>query len=336
MIKFYGFMKIAVLGAGHLGRIHLDIIKSISEYDLVGFYDPDTQLSKKISKEFSVRSFDSMSSLIDETDIVDIVTPTLSHFECAKQAILNYKHVFIEKPVTKTVAEADELIVMAERHDVKVQVGHVERFNPAFTAAKPYIKNPLFIETHRLSPFNPRGTDVSVVLDLMIHDIDIILNIVESDVTDITTSGVAVASDSADISNARIEFENGCVANLTASRVSLKKMRKARIFQKDAYVSIDFLEKKTEIVSLSDESSWNPFVKNIEVDTDGNKKSVRLHKPRVKKLNAIKEELVSFAKAIKNNSLPVVTLNDGCKAIRVAHTVMDKINERITKTLSNA
>ena len=277
-----------------------------------------------------------MSSLIDETDIVDIVTPTLSHFECAKQAILNYKHVFIEKPVTKTVAEADELIVMAERHDVKVQVGHVERFNPAFTAAKPYIKNPLFIETHRLSPFNPRGTDVSVVLDLMIHDIDIILNIVESDVTDITTSGVAVASDSADISNARIEFENGCVANLTASRMSLKKMRKARIFQKDAYVSIDFLEKKTEIVSLSDESSWNPFVTNIEVDTDGNKKSVRLHKPRVKKLNAIKEELVSFAKAIKNNSLPVVTLNDGCKAIRVAHTVMDKINERITKTLSNA
>ena len=329
-------MKIAVLGAGHLGRIHLDIIKRISEYDLVGFYDPDPHLSSKISKELSVRSFESMSSLIDATDIVDIVTPTLSHFECAKQAILNHKHVFIEKPVTNTLAEADELLVLAERSDVMVQVGHVERFNPAFLAAKPYIKSPLFIETHRLSPFNPRGTDVSVVLDLMIHDIDIVLNIVKSDITAISTSGVAVATDNADITNARIEFGNGCVANLTASRVSLKKMRKTRIFQKDAYVSIDFLEKKTEIVSLSEESSWNPFVMNIEVDSAGNKKSVNLHKPRVKQLNAIQEELVSFAKAIQNNSLPLVTLNDGCKALRVAHTIMEKINERITKTLPNA
>ena len=329
-------MKIAVLGAGHLGRIHLDIIKRISEYDLVGFYDPDPHLSSKLSKELSVRSFESMSSLIDATDIVDIVTPTLSHFECAKQAILNHKHVFIEKPVTNTLAEADELLVLAERSDVMVQVGHVERFNPAFLAAKPYIKSPLFIETHRLSPFNPRGTDVSVVLDLMIHDIDIVLNIVKSDITAISTSGVAVATDNADITNARIEFGNGCVANLTASRVSLKKMRKTRIFQKDAYVSIDFLEKKTEIVSLSEESSWNPFVMNIEVDSAGNKKSVNLHKPRVKQLNAIQEELVSFAKAIQNNSLPLVTLNDGCKALRVAHTIMEKINERITKTLPNA
>ena len=329
-------MKIAVLGAGHLGRIHLDIIKRISEYDLVGFYDPDPHLSSKISKELSVRSFESMSSLIDATDIVDIVTPTLSHFECAKQAILNHKHVFIEKPVTNTLAEADELLVLAERSNVMVQVGHVERFNPAFLAAKPYIKSPLFIETHRLSPFNPRGTDVSVVLDLMIHDIDIVLNIVKSDITAISTSGVAVATDNADITNARIEFENGCVANLTASRVSLKKMRKTRIFQKDAYVSIDFLEKKTEIVSLSEESSWNPFVMNIEVDSDGNKKSVKLNKPRVKQLNAIQEELVSFANAIQNNSLPLVTLNDGCKALRVAHTIMEKINERITKTLPNA
>tara|TARA_B100001057_G_scaffold480243_1_gene552879 strand:+ start:741 stop:1730 length:990 start_codon:yes stop_codon:yes gene_type:complete len=329
-------MKIAVLGAGHLGRIHLDIIKRISEYDLIGFYDPDPHVSSKISKEFSVRSFESMSSLIDATDIVDIVTPTLSHFECAMQAILNHKHVFIEKPVTNTLAEADELLVLAERSDVKVQVGHVERFNPAFLAAKPFIKNPLFIETHRLSPFNPRGTDVSVVLDLMIHDIDIVLNIVNSNITAISTSGVAFATDNADITNARIEFENGCVANLTASRVSLKKMRKTRIFQKDAYVSIDFLEKKTEIVTLSEESSWNPFVMNIEVDFDGNKKSVSLHKPRVKQLNAIQEELVSFAKAIQNNSLPLVTLNDGCKALRVAHTIMEKINERITKTFPNA
>ena len=329
-------MKIAVLGAGHLGRIHLDIIKRISEYDLVGFYDPDPHISSKISKEFSVRSFKSMSSLIDATDIVDIVTPTLSHFECAKQAILNHKHVFIEKPVTNTVAEADELSVLAERSDVKIQVGHVERFNPAFLAAKPYIKSPLFIETHRLSPFNLRGTDVSVVLDLMIHDIDIVLNIVKSDITAISTSGVAVATDNADITNARIEFENGCVANLTASRVSLKKMRKIRVFQKDAYVSIDFLEKNTEIVSLSEESSWNPFVMNIEVDSEGNKKSVHLHKPKIKQLNAIQEELVTFAQAIKNNNTPLVTLKDGCKALRVAHIIMEKINDRISKNLPNA
>ena len=329
-------MKIAVLGAGHLGRIHLDIIKRMSEYDLVGFYDPDPHLSSKISKELSIRSFQSMGSLIDATDIVDIVTPTLSHFECAKQAILNHKHVFIEKPVTNTVVEADELLVLAERSDVKVQVGHVERFNPAFIAAKPYINNPLFIETHRLSPFNPRGTDVSVVLDLMIHDIDIILNIVKSDITHISTSGVAVASDNADITNARIEFENGCVANLTASRVSLKKMRKTRVFQKDAYVSIDFLEKKTEIVSLSELSSWNPFAMNIEVDAVGNKKKVQLLKPKIKDLNAIQEELVTFAQAIQNNNKPLVTLNDGCKALRVAHVIMGKINERISKTLPNA
>ena len=329
-------MKIAVLGAGHLGRIHLDIIKRISEFDLVGFYDPDPHLSSKISEELSVRSFESMSSLIDATEIVDIVTPTLSHFECAKQALLNHKHVFIEKPVTNTVEEADQLLVLAERCDVKVQVGHVERFNPAFIAAKPYIKNPLFIETHRLSPFNPRGTDVSVVLDLMIHDIDIILNIVNSDVTHINTSGVAVASDNADITNARIEFENGCVANLTASRVSLKKMRKTRIFQKDAYVSIDFLEKKTEIVSLSEVSSWNPFAMNIEVDAVGNKKTVQLLKPKIEGLNAIHEELLTFAQAIQNNNMPLVTLNDGCKALRVAHIIMEKINERISKTLPNA
>ena len=329
-------MKIAVLGAGHLGRIHLDIIKGMSEYDLVGFYDPDPHISSKISEELSIRSFHSIDSLIDATEIVDIVTPTLSHFECAKQAILNNKHVFIEKPVTNTVEEADELLVLAERSVVKVQVGHVERFNPAFIAAQPYIKNPLFIETHRLSPFNPRGTDVSVVLDLMIHDIDIILNIVKSDVTHISTSGVAVASDNADITNARIEFENGCVANLTASRVSLKKMRKTRVFQKDAYVSIDFLEKKTEIVSLSEVSSLNPFAMNIEVDAVGNKKTVQLHKPKIKQLNAIQEELVTFAQAIQNNNKPLVTLHDGCKALRVAHIIMEKINERISKTLPNA
>lgn len=323
-------MKIAVLGAGHLGRIHLGIIKELSDLHLVGFYDPDELLSAKVSQELSVFAFKSIDSLINATDIVVVVTPTLSHYECAKKAILNQKHVFIEKPVTNSVAQAKELLDLAELSNVKVQVGHVERFNPAFIAAQSFIKNPLFIETHRLSPFNPRGTDVSVVLDLMIHDIDVILTIVNSDIVNISTSGVAVASHNPDITNARIEFENGCVANLTASRVSLKKMRKTRVFQKDAYVSIDFLNEKTEIVNLSELNAWNPFAMNIEVD--GTKKSVKIHKPKIKKLNAIQQELVSFAEAIKNNNTPLVTLEEGYKALHVAHTIMNKINERISKT----
>jgi len=329
-------MKIAVLGAGHLGRIHLRLIKEIAEYDLVGFYDPNDHLAKELSKEFSIKAFNSIDELVAATDVVDVVTPTLSHFECAKKALLNRKHVFIEKPVTNTIEEARELIELAEKTDVKVQIGHVERFNPAFTAAKPFINAPLFIETHRLASFNPRGMDVSVVLDLMIHDIDIILNIVQSEIISISTSGVAIVSSNPDITNARLEFANGCVANLTASRVSLKKMRKTRVFQKDAYISVDFLNKKTEIVSLSDVKSWNPFAMNIEVDSAGNKKTVKLQKPKIKELNAIKEELFTFAQAIQNNNTPLVTLNEGYEALRVAHVIIEKINERIAKTLHNA
>ena len=329
-------MKIAVLGAGHLGRIHLRLIKEIAEYDLVGFYDPNDHLAKELSKEFSIKAFNSIDELVAATDVVDVVTPTLSHFECAKKALLNRKHVFIEKPVTNTIEEARELIELAEKTDVKVQIGHVERFNPAFTAAKPFINAPLFIETHRLASFNPRGMDVSVVLDLMIHDIDIILNIVQSEIISISTSGVAIVSSNPDITNARLEFANGCVANLTASRVSLKKMRKTRVFQKDAYISVDFLNKKTEVVSLSDVKSWNPFAMNIEVDSAGKKKTVKLQKPKIKELNAIKEELLTFAQAIQNNNTPLVTLNEAYEALRVAHVIIEKINERIAKTLHNA
>lgn len=324
-------MKIAVLGAGHLGSIHIRLLKELSDYELVGFYDPNKELSKKISKEFTIHSFKSVDDLIEHTDIVDIVTPTLSHFECAKKALLQSKHVFIEKPVTNSIEEADELLHLAALAGVKVQVGHVERFNPAFTAAKPYINNPMFIETHRLATFNPRGTDVSVVLDLMIHDIDIILHIVQSKISSISTSGVAIATSSPDITNARIEFENGCVANLTASRVSLKQMRKTRIFQKDAYISIDFLAKKTEVVNLEPSKFWSPFSMNIEVDTKGTKKTVKYKKPRVNEVNAIQEELRTFAEAIQNNNNPIVTLHDGCEALKVAHTIMSKINIRIDK-----
>jgi predicted dehydrogenase len=237
-------LKAGVLGAGHLGKIHLKLLQQSNKYDLIGFYDPSTENALKVSEEFGYRSFNSIEELINEVDVVDIVTPTLSHFECAKQAIENGCHIFIEKPITKTVIEAEAIRTLASQKHVMGQVGHVERFNPAFTAVKNMITNPMFIECHRLAEFNPRGTDVPVVLDLMIHDIDIILSIIDSPVKNVHASGVTVISETPDIANARVEFENGCVANLTASRISMKNMRKSRFFQKDAYISIDFLEKK--------------------------------------------------------------------------------------------
>jgi len=331
--KILNMLKVAVLGAGHLGRIHLKLLQGLKEYDLVGFYDPNKDVAEKVSKEFKLPSYDSIDELIDMVDVVDIVTPTLSHYDCAVKALNKSKHVFIEKPVTNSIEEAELLEQLASQVRVKVQVGHVERFNPAFVVAKPFVKDPLFIETHRLAPFNPRGTDVSVVLDLMIHDIDIVLNLVDSELIAISTSGVAVASDSPDITNARLEFANGCVANLTASRVSLKSMRKTRIFQKDAYISIDFLDKKTEVLRLTDANKWNPLAMNIEVDTAGNKKQIHIDKPKVKDTNAIQEELRTFALAIQNNTKPLVTLEEGCEALKVAHTIVEKINERIAKSL---
>ena len=237
-------LKIGVLGAGHLGKIHIKCIKDIPEYELVGFYDPIAENAEKVSDEFELKSFNNIARLLSEVDAVDIVTPTLSHFDCASQALKAGKHVFIEKPVTNTLQEAKGLLSMAEASDLKVQVGHVERFNPAFVAAKDHLEQPMFIETHRLAQFNPRGLDVPVVLDLMIHDIDVILKVVGSEVVNISASGVNVVADTPDIANARLEFANGCVANLTTSRIAVKNMRKSRFFQRDAYLGVDFLEKK--------------------------------------------------------------------------------------------
>ncbi len=329
-------MKIAVLGAGHLGKIHINILKSLPNFKLIGFFDPDLLLANELSRNLSIRAFNSMADLIEEAEVIDIVTPTLSHFECAKNALFAGKHIFIEKPVTQNYHEAKELMKIAARVNVKIQIGHVERFNPAFLAAKPYIDSPLFIETHRLSKYNSRGTDVSVILDLMIHDIDVILHIVKSQVSHIHTSGVAVITESPDICNARIEFENGCVANLTSSRVSINEMRKTRIFQKDCYVSIDFLNKKTEIVKLSDTQSQNPLKIKFPVDFNGIKKYVSFKKPRVKQLNAIREELRTFGESIKNNILPEVSLQDGCEALRIADLIIEKVQDRIDKNKSNA
>lgn len=318
-------LKIGVLGAGHLGKIHLKLLSETEGYELVGFYDPDPDQVQNALKQHQIKAFESVEELIGSVDVVDVVTPTLSHYECASKALRASKHVFIEKPVTNTLEEAESLMKLAHEANVKVQVGHVERFNPAFLAAQPYIKNPMFIESHRLAQFNPRGTDVPVVMDLMIHDLDVILSIVRSNVKRISASGVPVVSDTPDIANARIEFANGCVANVTASRISLKNMRKTRLFQHDAYVAIDFLKKKTEVVRLDDElSESNPNDMFIEL-SNKRKRRINFEFPEVKETNAIQEELRSFRQTIETGGTPAVTIQDGHDALQVAHDIVSKL-----------
>ncbi|WP_179377297.1 Gfo/Idh/MocA family protein [Winogradskyella wichelsiae] len=317
-------LKAGVLGAGHLGKIHLRLLNQSNKYDLVGFYDADAENAKRVAEEFGYKYFDSIDNLINAVDVVDIVTPTLSHYDCAKQAIKQGKHIFIEKPITNTVEEAETLRALVAEHGVKGQVGHVERFNPAFTGVKDQIKNPMFIECHRLAEFNPRGTDVPVVLDLMIHDIDIILSVVQSTVKHISASGVSVVSETPDIANARIEFKNGCVANLTASRISLKNMRKTRFFQKDAYISVDFLEKKCEVVKMKDAPDNPGDFDMILQNAEGIKKQIYFDNPDIANNNAILDELETFADAINNNTKPIVTLHDGTEALRVANMIINQ------------
>lgn len=320
-------LKAGVLGAGHLGKIHLRLLQESEKYELVGFYDPFTENAKKVAAEFGYTLFNSIEELIDAVDVVDIVTPTLSHFDCAKQAIEKGKHIFIEKPITNTLQEAEAIRTLASQYHVRGQVGHVERFNPAFTAVKDVIDTPMFIETHRLAEFNPRGTDVPVVLDLMIHDIDIILSVVKSKVKNVYASGVSVISETPDIANARIEFENGCVANLTSSRISMKNMRKSRFFQKDAYISVDFLEKKSEVVKMKDVPEKPDEFAMILQNAEGVKKQIYFDNPEVTPNNAILDELESFANAIHTNTTPVVSLTQGTEALRVAHMVIDCFNK---------
>jgi predicted dehydrogenase len=322
-------IRIGVLGAGHLGKIHLKCIREINDYELVGFYDADEKTARQVENEFGIPHFPGIDDLIDKVDVVDIVTPTVSHFDCASRALKKARHVFIEKPVVTTPEEAKQLIVFADEASVKVQVGHVERFNPAFLAAQPYINKPMFIESHRLAQFNPRGTDVPVILDLMIHDIDIVLSVVRSGIKKIHASGVSIVSDTPDIANARIEFDNGCVANLTSSRISMKNMRKTRFFQRDAYVAVDFLKKDVEIIRIFDppEHVSDPLAMIIDLGEEKGKKQISVEKPEIPSLNAIKTELESFYHAIANNTTPPVTINDGYDALNVAYQILDKMQE---------
>lgn len=318
-------LKAGLVGAGHLGKIHLKLLQQSEKYNLIGFYDSDEENGKKLEKEFGYKFFTNFDELLHQIDLLDIVTPTFAHFEYAKKAIQAGKHFFIEKPIAGTLQEADEIIRLSQEHNVQGQVGHVERFNPAFTAAKPYIVNPMFLEIHRLAEFNPRGTDVPVVLDLMIHDLDIVLSIVESKVKEIHASGVAVVSNTPDIANARIEFENGCVANVTTSRISMKNMRKSRFFQKDAYISIDFLEKKSEIIRIKEiPEKIQPFDMIIE-NAEGEKKQIIFQYPEIESNNSILDELESLADSIENKQPIKVTLMQGREALRVALEVMRQI-----------
>lgn len=330
-------LKIGVLGAGHLGKIHIRLILELKDdFQLVGFYDPSDANAAVAMEQFGIKRFDTIEALLNEVDCVDIVTPTLSHFECASAAIRKSKHVFIEKPVTETVEEAKTLMNLAAEADVKVQVGHVERFNPAFQAALPYFNKPMFIETHRLAQFNPRGTDVPVVLDLMIHDLDIILSVVKSGIRRVSASGVAVVSETPDITNARIEFDNGCVANLTASRISMKNMRKSRFFQKDAYISVDFLTKELEVVRMEDiPGEPDPFDIVFDLGEGKPAKKILFDKPNVGEANAIKEELRTFALCINQNTIPIVPIGDGYNALDVAHKILEQLKSNTSLISDN-
>jgi predicted dehydrogenase len=320
-------LKIGVFGVGHLGKFHLNNWKEISGAELVGFYDPDDRTSAEVIKTYGLKRYMNPDELIAACDAVDVVAPTNFHFGICEKAIKKGRHVFVEKPLAHSMDEARQLVELVKESNVKMQVGHVERFNPAFLAIKDIPLNPMFIEVHRLAQFNPRGTEVSVILDLMIHDIDIILSIVKSDVKNISASGVGVMTETPDIANVRMEFNNGCVANLTSSRISMKKMRKMRLFQKDAYIGIDFLNKKTEIIKLKDETDTNVFA--FDIETPGGKKTIAVAGPVVPEVNAIKRELEEFVQAIQHNHKTPVSEHDGLLAMEVAHQILDKIGNNL-------
>ena len=321
--KEFKMIKAGVLGAGHLGKIHLRLLDASERFELIGFYDPDKKNAQILAGEKDYNYFESAEELIQACEMIDIVTPTIFHHEVALDAIKKGKHIFIEKPIANSILEAEEITRLAKESGILGQVGHVERFNPAFKAVRDSITNPMFIESHRLAEFNPRGTDVPVVLDLMIHDLDVVLSIVNSEVKSVSASGVAVISSTPDIANARIEFENGCVANLTASRISLKKMRKIRFFQKDAYIAVDFLEKKVEVVKMKQAPENPEDFAMILQNAEGEKKQIYFENPVIENSNAILEELETFADAIKNNSQPMVSLENGTAALKLAHQIIE-------------
>lgn len=326
-------LNIGVIGTGHLGKFHTKILSNTENANLVGVFDIDSEKGSAIASEFNTKYFSNLYELIDKVDAVSIAAVTSVHHQIAKECLENNVNVFIEKPITATIEEAEEIVQIAANNKLKLQVGHIERFNPALIAVDKYISNPLFIQSDRLAQFNPRGTDVAVVLDLMIHDIDIILSLINSNVLKIDASGVSVVSDTIDIANARIEFENGAVANVTASRISQKKMRKMRLFQKDAYVSLDFNSGVSEVFRLidSEETVDSAHINFGEMGVGSKKKRIIYEQPEVIEMNALKYELDLFIKCVLNNEEPAVSGADGLKALRVADEIIEKIELSLKK-----
>jgi len=302
-------IKVGVIGAGHLGKLILKQLNELPEWFIItGFYDNNSNISSLDLEMKQWIAFSDADSLIKASDALILSVPTSFHYIYAKYILSLGKHLFIEKPITDTLEEA--ILLKEHCRDTSnpiVQVGHIERFNPAWLSIQELPLNPMFIEVHRLAPFNSRGTDVSVILDLMIHDLDLILQLIPHEISEIRANGVAILSPTPDIANARIEFKNGAVANVTSSRISMKKMRKMRLFQKDSYVSLDFLEKKSQVISHSFSTSEiipSPFIN----------------------YNALREELKSFAEAIFYQRKPIVTVDDGLKALQLAFNIIDHIN----------
>lgn len=329
-------LRIGVLGAGHLGKIHLKCWQQVPEVEIVGFYDHDESVRKQVSESLHVRAFDQASSLMEVVDAIDIVVPTVAHYDYAEEAIAQGKHLFIEKPIAHTLPEAEALLQLIEATSLVGQVGHVERFNPAFLAVADRGLNPMFVEGHRLAQYNPRGTDVSVVLDLMIHDLDVILHVIQAEVKEIQASGVAVVSDTPDIANARISFDNGCIANLTASRISMKNMRKLRFFQKDTYVAVDFLQKQAEYLHLLPDGQSPERGVPLPIETGTGTRYLTIEQPEVQANNAILQELTEFAAAIKHGTPVRVPFRDGVRALRVAYEILAQIQRGLSELPTSA
>jgi predicted dehydrogenase len=323
-------LRVGVIGVGHLGSLHAKMFAAIPEATLVGVYDVDQAKADKVAQEYGAAPFDDIDKLLAGVDAVSIATSTTAHFDVAARAIDRGVHMFIEKPITQTVEEANQLCALSGQRGLVVQVGHIERFNPAILALEGFGIAPLFIESHRMAQFKPRGTDVAVVLDLMIHDIDLILTFVKSPVRQIDASGVAVVSDTIDIANARLQFENGCVANVTSSRISQRAMRKMRLFQPNAYISIDFSEGMAEVFRLTPDDA--PNVKGTmvlgEMGVGKNRKKILYEQPRTREVNALRHELELFVQAVQTGGTPVVTADDARHALEVATSILRKIDQQ--------
>jgi len=322
-------INVGIVGVGHLGSLHVKMFTELPMVHVAGVYDIDMDRSQSVAREFKTRAFDSLDALLRSVQAVSVATPTRTHFAIAREALESGVHLFIEKPITESPEQAQVLIDLAQQRQLKIQVGHVERFNPALLALERYRLQPMFIESHRLAQFNPRGTDVAVVLDLMIHDIDIIISLVRSPIESIQANGVAVVSENVDIANARLQFQNGCVANVTASRISQRKMRKMRLFQRDAYISIDFSDGVAEVFRLVEETADVPNTMMLgKIEHGSQKRKIIYEQPEVKDINPLKYELESFIDAIQHDGVPMVTAGDAKQALEVAHAIMEKINQQ--------